>query len=196
MPRAAACLLFACALPAAAATLDVTVTGEDGRPLAEAAVFLESRDAKTVARPATGVEISQRDKRFQQRVSIVPVGTQVAFPNRDTVRHHVYSFSPAKTFELKLYTGTPANPVLFDRPGIAVLGCNIHDTMVAWVVVVETPYHGLTDAKGRLQLDNVPPGAYRLRSWHPGLAPGAPALDQPLQLGAATSVALKLPVAD
>lgn len=82
--------------------------------------------------PAPGVEIEQADKQFTNRVTVVPLGTEVRFPNRDKVRHHVYSLSPTKTFELKLYIGTPANPVVFDRAGVAVLGCNIHDHVVAW----------------------------------------------------------------
>jgi len=124
-------------------------------------------------------------------VSVVTVGTAVNFPNRDTVRHHVYSFSPIKKFEIKLYVGTPTAPVVFDSPGIAALGCNIHDSMAAWVVVVETPYNGLTGANGKLSLGAVPAGSYRLRTWHPGLAPGAPALDQAVLVPATGS----LPVA-
>jgi hypothetical protein len=118
-----------------------------------------------------GVEIAQADKQFTPAVTVVTVGSAVSFPNRDTVRHHVYSFSPAKTFELKLYIGTPANPVVFDKPGIAVLGCNIHDTMAAWVVVVDTPHHGLTAASGRVRLADVPPGSLPAAQLAPGLPP-------------------------
>lgn len=181
--------------PAAGATLDVRVLGRDGRPLADSAVFLESREARAAVKPAQGVEIAQADKRFAQRVTVVPTHTSVQFPNRDKVRHHVYSFSPAKTFEIKLYAGTPANPVVFDRSGIAVLGCNIHDQMVAWVVVVDTPYHGRTDSTGRVRLADVPPGEYRLRTWHPELPTGAPANDQAHMLGAGdSSITVTLPV--
>jgi plastocyanin len=184
------------AATAQAAVLDVTVLGSDGRPLGDAVVFLESKDTRAATRPLAGVEIEQAAKQFTHRVSVVTVGTEVAFPNRDKVRHHVYSFSPVKPFELKLYAGTPANPVLFDKAGIAVLGCNIHDNMVAWVVVVETPHHGLSGAPGKVRLDSVPPGNYRLRSWHPALPTGAPALEQPLTLAAAgTALTLRLPVA-
>lgn len=183
--RVLACITVALGLSAplagAAAPLDITVTGQDGQPLPDAVVFLESREARAAARPMPDVEIAQAERRFMPRVTVVTTGTEVRFPNRDTVRHHVYSFSPAKPFELKLYIGTPARPVVFDKPGIAVLGCNIHDTMVAWVVVVDTPHFGRTDAAGRLRLD-APPGTYRLRSWHPGLPPGAPALDEALPL--------------
>lgn len=195
--RAAALLcLAALALPATAAVIEVTATGIDGKPLPETVVFLESREARAAARPLTAVEIEQDKRRFTTRVTVVPVGTEITFPNRDTVRHHVYSFSPAKNFELKLYAGKPANPVLFDKPGIAVLGCNIHDSMVAWVLVVETPYFGLADATGRVRLDNVPPGTYRLRSWHPAMAPGAPAMEEALVVTAAGAhPRLKLPLA-
>lgn len=181
---------------AAAGTLEVQVSDGSGRPLPGAAVFLESREAKAASRPATGVEVVQANRQFLPPISIVPVGTAVSFPNRDTVRHHVYSFSPAKKFEIKLYVGTPAAPVVFDTPGIAALGCNIHDTMAAWVVVVETPYHGLTGPDGRLALAQVPAGTYRLRGWHPSLPPGAPAAEQPLQLAAAGSTAAALRLAE
>lgn len=188
-------LLAGLACPARAATVDVEALGRDGKPLAEVVLFLESPAAKAAAKPLAGVEVEQADKRFTQRVTVVPVGTAVAFPNRDKVRHHVYSFSPAKTFELKLYVGTPANPVVFDKPGIATLGCNIHDQMVAWVVAVETPYLGISGANGRLRLSDVPAGSYRLRSWHPDLPVGAPALDQALVVGAGnTSATVRLPL--
>ncbi len=198
MRREAVCLALAllCAAPAAAATVDVTALGSDGQPLPGAVVFLESRDAKLAARPLAGVDIAQAERRFVPRVTVVTAGTEVRFPNRDSVRHHVYSFSPTKPFELKLYIGTPANPVLFDKPGIAVLGCNIHDTMVGWVVVVETPYHGLTGAQGALRLDNVAPGSYRLRTWHAGLPPGAPAAAEALLVPAGGAmVTVRLPLA-
>ncbi len=186
-----ACVAFAGT--AAAAAVDISVGGSDGRPLAEAVVFLESAQAKAATKPTTGVEIEQAAKQFTHRVTVVPLGSEVLFPNRDKVRHHVFSFSPTKTFELKLYAGTPANPVLFDKPGIAVLGCNIHDNMVAWVVVVESPYYGLSAAPGKVRLDNVPPGNYRLRTWHPDLPPGTAPLEQALVVPAAgTAVAVRL----
>jgi plastocyanin len=163
-----------------AGTVRVQVLDGAGQPLPEAVVFLESREARQAAKPARDVTIAQTNKQFSPSVTVVPVGTAVEFPNRDTVRHHVYSFSQIKPFELKLYAGTPANPVVFDRPGIAVLGCNIHDHMTAWVVVVETPYYARTAAGGRATLEGVPAGNYRLRAWHAGLPVGAPAADEPI----------------
>ncbi len=179
--------------PALAATVDVLVQDGAGKALPGAVVFLESKEARAASRPAAGVDIVQSARQFQPLVTVVPVGTAVNFPNRDTVRHHVYSFSPVKKFEIKLYVGTPTAPVVFDQPGIAALGCNIHDTMAAWVVVVETPYHALTGADGRARLAQVPVGSYRLRAWHPALPPGAPAHDQALQLAAA-NLALTVPM--
>lgn len=177
---------FLCmAVSAMAANVSVQVTDGSGKPLADAVVFLESPAAKAAARPATGAEIAQSARQFAPSVTVVPVGSSVHFPNRDTVRHHVYSFSPTKTFELKLYTGTPANPVLFDKAGVVVLGCNIHDHMIAWVLVVETPYYGKTNDQGLLTLNNVAAGAYRLRSWHSTMAPGSVPQNQAVSVAAA-----------
>ncbi len=185
------CLLLA--LPAQAATLAVEVRDNDDRPLGDAVVFLESASARRQLRALPKAEMAQVAKQFTPQVLVVTVGTEVDFPNRDTVRHHVYSFSPVKKFELKLYIGTPTKPVLFDQAGIAVLGCNIHDLMVGWIVIVDTPYFGRSTDTGRVQLE-LPPGAYRLRTWHPGLAVGAPALDQAVTVGAdgATAVTVRL----
>ena len=84
--------------------------------------------------------VDQINLEFVPHVKPVVVGSPVYFPNKDDVRHHVYSFSPAKRFELPLYSGTPAAPVVFDRPGIVAIGCNIHDWMLGYIYVAETPY--------------------------------------------------------
>ena len=168
---------------AQAAMISVQLQDTAAKPLADGVVFLESREAKQLAKPIAGAEIAQVSRQFAPKVLIVPVGTAVSFPNRDTVRHHVYSFSPIKPFELKLYTGTSVNPVVFDKPGIAVLGCNIHDSMTAWVVVVETPFFALSDANGATTIRDVPAGNYRLRVWHSGLKVGAPAAEQAITVG-------------
>lgn len=153
---------------ASAATLSVTVNDAAGRPLPDAVVMLEPTSGRLPVKPMTAVEVGQMARQFTPAVTIVTVGTPVNFPNHDTVRHHVYSFSPAKTFELKLYAGVPATPVVFDKPGVAVLGCNIHDQMAAWIVVVDTPHFART-AAGPAHLAGIPPGTYRLKAWHPAL---------------------------
>lgn len=160
-------LLGACA-PAGAAPLNVTVHGPDDRPLADAVVAVFVEGAPRLAGSPVPVEMGQRDKRFVPGLLAVQTGTPVSFPNFDTVRHHVYSFSPAKTFEIKLYVGTPVEPVVFDKAGTAVLGCNIHDTMAAFVRVVDTPFFGRSDALGQVRLD-VPAGSHRVQVWHASL---------------------------
>lgn len=167
-----------------AASVQIDLTDAAGKPLADAVVFLESAEAKRLVKPQTGVEMAQEKRQFVPVMMVVPVGTEVLFPNRDTVRHHVYSFSPTKKFELKLYTGTPSRPVLFDQAGVVVLGCNIHDQMTGWILVVDTPYYASTPATGRVQIDNVAPGTYKLRAWHNRLPVGAPALEQALTVAA------------
>lgn len=183
--RCLAVLLLGLVSAAGAATLQVNVQDEQGRPLPDAVVFLESREASRAVRPMEGVEVAQQSRAFVPGVQVVTRGTAVSFPNRDTVRHHVYSFSPAKKFELKLYIGTPASPVVFDQAGVVVLGCNIHDEMVGWILVLDTPHYGRSADNGRVVLADVPDGSYRLRVWHSHLPVGAAASSQALTLGAA-----------
>jgi len=129
-------------------------------------VVLEAVAGVVPERPAAAT-IEQQGREFIPFVTIVQSGAAIEFPNRDPVKHHVYSFSRAKTFELKLYAGKPAKPLIFDKPGEVALGCNIHDWMEAYVLVVNTPYFAKTAANGRAVVDNVPPGRYRLKLWHP-----------------------------
>ncbi len=154
------------------ASFDVRVKGDDGRPLASAvvAVFVEGTEPN--ARPGTIAHLAQQSRQFVPGVLAIQTGTEVSFPNLDTVRHHVYSFSDVKRFEIKLYVGTPGQTVVFDRAGTAVLGCNIHDRMVGHVHVVDTPWFAVTDAQGRASID-VPTGTHRLQLWHPDMGPNA-----------------------
>jgi plastocyanin len=119
---------------------------------------------------AHGNVVDQIDKQFVPRVQVVEVGTAVTLPNNDHVRHQVYSFSPARRFELPLYAGVPAKPILFDKPGIVVLGCNIHDWMIGYIYVSESPYFAKTRADGTAVLANLPPRAYVVRVWHPQMS--------------------------
>ena len=152
-----------------AGTLQVIVNGQ-GKPAGEAVVSLHSSAAAAAARPGRGT-VDQRESQFVPRTTVVTVGTPVLFPNSDNVRHQVYSFSAAKRFELPLYAGKPTAPVVFSTPGVVELGCNIHDWMLAYVVVVDTPYHAITDPRGLVRIE-APAGSYTLRVWHPELAGG------------------------
>jgi plastocyanin len=161
-----ALLIFTAA--AQAATVEVQVRTANGAPVADAVVMIDSPRA-----PAGPIHfpwayvIAQETIAFNPHVLIVPVGTTVAFPNRDQVRHHVYSFSPAKRFELRLYGRQQERTVTFDKPGPVALGCNIHDRMIGFIMVVATPYAAKTDANGRAVIGDVPGGLATLTVWHP-----------------------------
>lgn len=157
--------LAGAALPACAASLAVQVLDAKGKPVEDAAVFAEPASGAAPALRARKIEIEQRDRQFHPLVTVVQTGSSISFPNNDSVRHHVYSFSKAKLFELKLYAGMPPAPVVFDKAGTIVLGCNIHDKMVAYIRVVDTPWFGKTDKDGKVKIDGVPEGAYKLRAW-------------------------------
>lgn len=159
------------AAPAAgiAATLDVTVRDAAGKPVRDAVVTVVSAAGKPAAPPrfAWPARVTQQDISFDPYVLIVPVGAVVAFPNKDKVRHHVYSFSKAKKFDLKLYGRDESRSVTFDKAGPVALGCNIHDGMTAFVQVVDTPWAAKSDAAGRVSLAGLPAGPAKIRVWHP-----------------------------
>jgi plastocyanin len=165
-------------------TVDVVVKDERGKPVEDAVVSLTSLAAPAPAPPAATAIMDQHDKEFVPYVLPVYVGTRVSFPNRDNIRHHVYSFSKPKKFELALYIGTPAAPVVFDKPGEVVLGCNIHDWMVAYIYVLTTPHFAKTAADGKARLDALAAGAYEARVWHPRLRADTEKTTKPLTLAA------------
>jgi plastocyanin len=169
--------------------VDVVVKHPTGKPVASAVVYAvaQAGPPATPARVRRDV-IDQIDREFVPHVKPVVVGTDVLFPNKDNIRHHVYSFSPAKTFELPLYKGTPAMPVRFDRPGVVVLGCNIHDWMLGYVVVLETPYFATTDTDGVARLTDLPVGDYVVRAWHPRAREPEDVLSRPVTVPSSGSV--------
>ncbi len=152
---------------AGATTLEGAVRDSAGRPVADAVIYAMVPGKPQVARQGAGAVMDQVDKEFVPYVLPVQVGTLVRFPNQDNIRHNVYSFSPAKVFSLQLYRGTTAEPVLFDKPGGVVLGCNIHDLMLGYILAVETPHFGVTNAGGKVGLSGIAAGEYEVRVWHP-----------------------------
>ena len=167
-------VLALAASPAVAGDLVVQVRAPNGAAVPNAVVTLYPR-----GRPAPlgaerrSYQIAQRDLQFSPFVLVVPVGSEVSFPNFDNTRHHVYSFSPVRRFELRLYAREQARSVRFDRPGIVPLGCNIHDGMIAFINVVDTALAARTDPAGRAVFAGVPGGPVVARIWHPYLrAPG------------------------
>lgn len=150
---------------AGAGSLSVTVKDAKGAIVSDAVVYAQS--GKTAAHAGKQAVIDQQNKEFMPYVTAVQTGTSIIFPNRDNIRHHVYSLSPAKRFELPLYAGVPAKPVVFDKEGFITLGCNIHDWMIAYVAVVRTPYFQVTGQAGRGALKSLPAGKYIVSVWHP-----------------------------
>jgi plastocyanin len=165
--------LFALTLASAAEAADLTVTIRDsnGRPVENAVVIADA--AGRAAPPPARFVINQRDMQFVPYVLVIPVGSTVEFGNLDPYRHHVYSFSPAKKFELKLFGQGETRPVRFDQPGLVSIGCNIHDAMQAFIQVVDTPFARKSDETGRVTLRGVPASVRQVRVYHPLLrSPG------------------------
>ncbi|WP_439135726.1 methylamine utilization protein [Pseudomaricurvus sp.] len=163
------------------ADVTLTVTDLKGEPLENASVSLhkvvqqpssEAATKTSPSKPLTAI-MDQQAQQFIPYVLTVQVDTLVRFPNSDNIRHHVYSFSPAKRFELRLYHGTTADPIMFDEPGRVVLGCNIHDSMLGYIYVVDSPWHGTTTTNGSVTLDAIPAGEYQLQIQSPRLKDAA-----------------------
>jgi plastocyanin len=154
----------------------------DGHALPGAVVTL--RTLEGAARHAAPVHalMDQVNRRFAPDLLVIPVGSSVEFPNTDSVSHQIYSFSPAKRFQLPLYRGKPYPPTHFDQPGVVTLGCNIHDEMLAYLVVTDAPYFGRTDAAGSWSAD-LGPGRYRITIWHPRLHSDGADLERELTVG-------------
>lgn len=159
--------------------LSIEVVDPAGDPVRDAVVALAPLDPRSdepappaPVPPTPGPDtahaiMDQIDLAFEPHVLAIPTGTLVDFPNRDQVRHSIYSFSAPRVFEVKLYRGREAPPIYFDRPGLVVLGCNIHDDMLAYVYVLETPHAAVTGLEGAATIDDLPPGRYRVRVRHP-----------------------------
>ena len=159
-----------------------TVVDSKGKPVADAVVVAVPADGPVRLSSRRDAVIDQVDKEFTPKVNVILVGTPVIFPNHDNVRHQVYSFSPAKRFELPLYAGVPAQPVMFDTPGVVVLGCNIHDWMVGYIYVSESPYFAKTRADGKATIADLPARVYVVRVWHPQLEGSETATRQTVDL--------------
>lgn len=161
-------MLLHCAGTARAGRVVISVQDERGAPVKDAVVYALPLSGKVPSRKAPAI-VAQRNKQFVPYVSAIQAGTTVQFPNQDTVKHHLYSFSPAKKFELPLYSGTPSEPVVFDTPGLVTLGCNIHDWMIAYILVVPTPWFVVSGPNGEGSLRDLPAGSYDLEIWQPRL---------------------------
>lgn len=151
----------------AAAAVEVRVLDEQGRPLPEAIVWVQPGAGESP--PRHGV-MDQVRRSFRPYILAVQVGSEVDFPNSDDINHHVYSFSPAKRFELRISPGDRGQSLRFDKAGLVTIGCNIHDWMLAYILVLDTPWFEQTDADGRAHIE-LPEGSdRRVYAWHPRIA--------------------------
>jgi plastocyanin len=174
--RQLAALSVLCSLLTSAAfagDLAVALHDDKNQPVPDAVVSLKPLDAPVppVSPTAAPAVVAQQGLEFTPYVTPVQVGTHVIFPDRDTVQHQVYSLSKAKRFEIPLYNGEAKVAILFDRTGVVTLGCNVHDWMIAYIVVLPTPYFAKTGVAGTAKVTGVPPGRYQLEIWHPRLTP-------------------------
>jgi plastocyanin len=158
-----------------ASNLSIEIVDRIGHGVDQVAVEVMPTSGAPVPAPKRAV-MDQKDRAFVPQVLIVGVGSSVEFPNNDSVSHQVYSFSPAKRFQLPLYKGQVHPPVTFDEPGLVVLGCNIHDSMVGYIYVTAAPIFGTTDARGTVVLRNIPKGNYRITISSPYIADNAASL--------------------
>jgi plastocyanin len=171
-------LVFAVGLglttPLVAAALAVRVADASGRPVRDAVVTLYPAGGAARSAPGGGrFVVAQKNLQFHPFISIVPVGADVSFPNFDPTKHHVYSFSPAKRFELKLFAKDQSRTLRFDKPGVIALGCNIHDQMSAFIIVTDSVWTARTNAQGVAIFANAPNAPGRVTAWHPYMrAPG------------------------
>ena len=174
LPAAAALLTLLFEGASMAASLDVAVIDQGGKPVESAVVSLNAPTSGT-APPALATQavINQNFETFFPLVTILPVGGSVVFRNSDRTMHQVYSFSAIKRFAFEVDVGQTTPTVKFDKPGIAAIGCNIHDQMITYVVVTDNPYTKLSSNQGIAHFDALPPGHYSVAAWHPDLAPGA-----------------------
>lgn len=189
-------LLSATGAGAAGVAVQVQVQDAGGKALADTVVYVEPESGPASGRAPATAEIEQKGLKFVPLVSVVQSGAKIFFPNNDKVRHHIYSFSPAHKFDQKLYSGQSATPQVFDKAGTVVLGCNIHDKMLAYVKVVDTPYFAKTDAAGAARIELPAGGKYVVKAWHYNTVGGATA-EQVVTVkagDAAATAAFKLPM--
>jgi plastocyanin len=177
------------ATSALAVDIDVKVFDLQGKAVADAVVQAHALAGNPApppaARPSRTATIEQIDREFVPYVMPVRTGTTVNFPNRDPLMHHVYSFSSVKNFEIKLYSGELPRGIVFDKAGIVTLGCNIHDWMLGYIFVADTPWFAKTGASGAARIADLSPGEYELRLWHPDQRATAPA--KPIKVDARTN---------
>ncbi len=147
----------------------IHVTDTAGNPVSDVVVALLPEKPISSLEPMPMATMAQKEMTFMPHILAITAGSVVKFPNLDTFRHHIYSFSKAQPFEIRLYGGDEEKQVTFDTAGVVALGCNIHDDMLAYIYVANTPYVAKTDAEGRIEFSAISKGKYSTELWHPRL---------------------------
>jgi plastocyanin len=176
---------------ATAAELSIELRTMDNQAMPNAVIYLTPLKTQLPTTPPTIAVMDQIDRQYSPHILVVQKDTQVRFPNSDSIKHHVYSFSAAKTFELQLYRGLDANPLLFAKTGVVELGCNIHDWMLGYISVVDTPYFAKTNVAGQLSV-TLPDGEYRLNIWHPRIVDSTESLEHTVIIDGDNKLSYKL----
>lgn len=189
------CLIMLSGASAGATGIAVQVQDAAGKVLPDTVIYIEPEGGGSAGgRPATA-QIEQKGLKFMPLVTVVQTGATINFPNNDKVRHHIYSFSPAHKFDQKLYSGQAASPQVFDKAGTVVLGCNIHDKMIAYIKIVDTPYFAKTDGSGAARIELPAAGKYVVKAWHYNTVGGAtPEQTLTVKAGDLTTAVFKLPM--
>ncbi len=184
-------VLAALPLLGQAEPLQVRVMDVEGKPVGNVVVYLQNHETAAMPLPHHNHEIEQTDKKFAPYVSVVRQQEEIAFTNHDDITHHVYSFNAPARFDFRLQPGESSDVADFAEPGVIAMGCNIHDWMSGYVMVVDTPFYTLTDDEGLATFADVPPNAYHLVAWHPQMAKDE-TVDQHIVMPATAEIRLQL----
>lgn len=151
-----------------AESFTIQVLSAESKPVEHAVAALVPIDKSLIPSPqfAEPAVMDQVDRQFTPYVLAIQSGQKVNFPNSDSIKHHVYSFSEAKSFQLRLYKDKPPEPIAFEKPGVVALGCNIHDWMIGYIYVADSPWFSISGSDGKASIE-VPKGEYQLTVWHP-----------------------------
>lgn len=159
-------LAFLFSIAISAQPLSIKVSDKNGQPITSAVVTLKSNTLNTT-KVNSNAEMAQRNRQFDPHILIVQQGSNVSFPNYDNMKHHIYSFSDTKRFEMEVIQGVANKPELFDKAGVVELGCNVHDWMQGYIYVSASPYFSSTNETGSAIIEVPQNGNYELTIWHP-----------------------------
>lgn len=172
-----------------AGDVKVNIVDTSSEPIKNAVVSLTPLFEAPIAVSETQKAVmKQQNTMFHPFVLPIKTGTSVSFPNFDEFRHHVYSFSKAKQFELRLYGKDESNELIFNEAGIIALGCNIHDNMLAYIYVTDDPLYTVSDVQGSAVFKGLPVGRYAMSLWHPDQKSKQDSSHQEIEIGNSNAV--------